>query len=284
VDEGKQLPLMKRVTLKSLKLLIQVALFFFGILGIFITWIFFQFPTDKEITGCITTKLYKVALCPSSGKYVRLGQVSDYLQKALVLTEDSSFYQHGGFDFQEMENSFKSNLQKGKYARGGSTITQQLAKNLFLSKEKTLHRKFFEALITLRMEKILSKREILEKYLNVVQFGKDLYGIKAASQFYFKKSPAELSLPESAFLVFLLPSPEKYSRSYFQGSLTPFARKRVQTIIERMFMYQRVTESEYQIAMADIDHFIHGGEKDSELSFDILDEKSEEDIEGELEL
>jgi monofunctional biosynthetic peptidoglycan transglycosylase len=275
---------MKRVTLKTLSLVLKISLFFFFLLGALATWIFLQFPSDKEITGCLTTKLYKVELCPNSGKYVRLNQISEYMQKAVVLTEDSSFFQHKGFDFQEMENSLKSNLEKGKYARGGSTISQQLAKNLFLTKEKTLHRKFFEALITVRMEKILSKREILEKYLNVVQFGKNLYGIKAAAQFYFKKSPANLTLPESAFLVFLLPSPEKYSRSYFQGALTPFARKRVKTIMERMFTYQRVTDSEYQMAMAEIDQFIHGGKKETELNFEDLGDKSEEDLEGELEL
>ncbi len=248
---------MTKTLINTFKLSAKVALVFFAAGLIMLTWMISQFPTDKDIKGCITTKLYKVDLCPTSKNYVHLKHVSENMIKALVLTEDSSFYQHHGFDFQEMENSFKSNLEKGKFARGGSTITQQLAKNLFLSKDKTIQRKLLEALITMRIEKVLSKKEILEKYLNAVQFGKDLYGLKPASEFYFKKSPAELSLDESAFLVFLLPSPEKYSRSYFKKSLTPFARHRVKTIIERLFTYDRITKEQYEIGTANIDSFLN---------------------------
>lgn len=240
----------------TLRLSAKVALAFLALGLAVLTWMISQFPTDKEIKGCLTTKLYAVELCPTSKNYVPLRQVSENLIKALILTEDSSFYQHHGFDFQEMENSFKANLEKKKFARGGSTISQQLAKNLFLSKDKTIQRKILEALITMRMEKVLSKKEILEKYVNVVQFGKDLYGVKAASAFYFKKMPSELSINEAAFLVFLLPSPEKYSRSYFKGTLTPFARQRMKTIIERLFTYERISKEQFEFGMANLDSFI----------------------------
>ena len=89
------------------------------------------FPSNKEIKGCIVTKLYNVNLCPGSKDYVRLNQISPFLRKAVLISEDSAFYQHNGFDFQELEKSFKTNLEKGKFARGGSTITQQLVKNLY---------------------------------------------------------------------------------------------------------------------------------------------------------
>jgi monofunctional biosynthetic peptidoglycan transglycosylase len=208
----------------------------------------------------MTTSLYHVHLCPGTDSYVRLNQISQYLQKAVVLTEDSSFWTHEGFDLHEMQNSLKANLEKGKFARGGSTITQQLAKNLFLSKEKTLSRKILEAVITVRIEKTLSKKDILERYLNVVQFGKDIYGVKSAAKFYFSKTPENLSLAESAFLVFLLPNPEVYAKSFYKKQLTPFAKTRLNTIVDRMYQYDRVTESEYLAAKSELQYFLTGEE------------------------
>ena len=107
-----------------------------------------EIPSAKDIQDCLTTKMYHVHLCPSSANYVRYNDISPILIKAIVLTEDSAFWQHGGFDFLEMRRSLETNLKKGKYARGGSTITQQLARNLFLTEQKTLMRKALEALIT----------------------------------------------------------------------------------------------------------------------------------------
>ncbi len=181
-------------------------------------------------------------------------------KKSAVLTEDSSFWDHQGFDLQEMQNSLKTNLAKGKFARGGSTITQQLAKNLFLSKDKTLLRKFLEAILTVRLEKALTKKQILERYLNVVQFGKDIFGIKAASEFYFHKSPFDLDLVESTFLTFLLPSPEVYSKSFYKKKLTPFASKRLNTIIDHLYQYKRISETEYLSAKAELESFLGGSD------------------------
>lgn len=238
-------------TLKMLFLIAGcVALVFLFVASIFLG----QIPSDKEIRSCLTTKLYQVKLCPGSSTYVKYSQISPYLVKAVVLTEDSSFWQHNGFDFGELQKSLETNLKKGRYARGGSTITQQLAKNLFLSKDKTMTRKGLEAVITLRLEKVLTKKEILERYLNVVQFGKDLYGVKAASQFYFQKSPGQLDVVESAFLAFLLPSPENYSKSFFRKQLTPFARARLNQIVERLYEYERINSDEYEAARSKIAH------------------------------
>ena len=204
--------------------------------------------------------MYQVELCPTSSNYVRIGSISTYLQKSVVLTEDSAFFTHHGFDLNEMQNSLKSNLEKGKFARGGSTISQQLVKNLFLSKDKTLTRKALEAVITIRLEKALNKKEILERYLNVVQFGKDLFGIKAAAQFYFKKSPADLDVLESAFLTFLLPSPEVYAKSFYKKQQTHFAHQRLEQIVDHLYQYQRITEQEYLVAKANLDNFLSGQE------------------------
>ncbi len=217
-----------------------------------------NFPSDKEIKGCLLTKLYAVHLCSTSKDYVQISRVSSFLKKAILLSEDSTFYQHSGFDFQEMENSLKKNLEKGRFARGGSTITQQLAKNLFLSKEKTLTRKFKEALITIRLEKILSKNEIFEKYLNVIQFGKNIFGVKKAAEFYFKKSPSELNIVESSFLAFLLPGPEVYAKSFFRKKLTPFAVKRMNDILSKLHATNQIDDDDYLLASAELETFLSG--------------------------
>lgn len=221
--------------------------------------IFSQIPSRKQIRGCLVTEMYKVNLCPGSKDYVPISKISKHLQQSVVLTEDSTFWDHQGFDFQEIQRSFEKNLEKGRFARGGSTISQQLAKNMFLNSEKSLQRKVFEAIITLQIERNLSKKEILERYLNVVQFGPKIYGVKAASQFYFKKSPQNLDLIESAWLTFLLPSPDKYSVSYFKKTLTPFARKRLRQISQNMYRYQRASANDYRLALGRIDHFLTGG-------------------------
>jgi monofunctional biosynthetic peptidoglycan transglycosylase len=264
-----------RISYQTLSLGLKVTVLFCLLIGFLAFWALSQIPSDKNIRGCLTTKLFKVNLCPGSASYSKLNQISPYLQKSVVLTEDSAFWNHRGFDLQEMQNSLKQNLEKGRFARGGSTITQQLAKNLFLSKEKTLTRKALEAVITVRIEKVLTKKEILERYLNVVQFGKNIYGVRQAAQYYFKKSPSELSLVESAFLTFLLPNPEIYSKSFYKKSLTPFARTRLNTIIDRLYQYSRVSEDEYLIAKSDLEYFLTG--KEAPVIDPLLDEMNEED-------
>jgi len=237
--------------------LIVVIFSVFSVLISAILLVYLQIPGDKKITGCITTEMYKVDLCPSSKTYVPLSRISKYLQKTVVLTEDSTFFQHDGFDWESIEKNAKENFEKGQYKRGGSTISQQLAKNLFLSKEKTMSRKFFEFFITMKIEKLLSKKEILERYLNVVEFGKNIYGVRSAASFYFQKSPSELSVVESAFLAMLLPNPVKYSASFHKKQLTPFAKKRLSRIVNDMVQYQRITPEEHSIAMAELQSFLN---------------------------
>lgn len=212
-------------------------------------------PSQDEIKGCLTTAMFEVKLCPGSPNYVKLSSISNHLKKAVIAAEDAHFYQHQGFDWEAIQNSFEKNLAEGRYVRGGSTITQQLAKNMFLSKNKSLWRKFREALITKEIENTLKKNEILERYLNVVQFGKNIFGVKSASQFYFKKHPSELSLNESIFLVFLLPSPEKYSHSYFRKELTNFARRRMKTLLTSLAKTGKISEGEFQSAIDQLSYF-----------------------------
>ncbi|MES3036651.1 MAG: monofunctional biosynthetic peptidoglycan transglycosylase [Bdellovibrionota bacterium] len=259
----------------------------FLILGILVGLGFYiSLPTEKEIRGCIVTKMYEVNLCPGSKDYVPLKSISRFMQRAVVLTEDGQFFTHDGFDWEAIEKNAKLNMKKGGYKRGGSTITQQLAKNMFLSKEKTLWRKGVEALITYRLEKYLTKKEILERYLNVVEFGKDVYGIKEASSYYFKKHPSELGIVESAFLAMVLPSPVKYSSSYFKKELTPFAKKRIQRIVTDMWRSGLISEGDYQMALGEMNYFFgspppplvegEGEDWDPETIPDDLDERQQE--------
>lgn len=228
---------------------------FFAVGLVAALWLWITLPNAATIKGCLTTTMFEVQLCPTGPQYSKLNNISKFLRRAVITTEDGHFYQHNGFDWEALQNSFEENLEKGRYVRGGSTISQQLAKNMFLTRDKTIWRKVKEALTTYQIEKTLNKNEILERYLNVVQFGKNIFGVKKAAHFYFHKSPTELNLVESAFLAFLLPSPEKYSRSYYKKELTGFARKRMNFIIKGLYKIGQVNESEYNEAMAQLSYF-----------------------------
>ncbi|MES2769371.1 MAG: biosynthetic peptidoglycan transglycosylase, partial [Bdellovibrionota bacterium] len=166
--------------------------------------------------------------------------------------EDGGFYTHKGFDVEELKNSFMKNIKKMSFARGGSTITQQLAKNLYLTPEKTLTRKLKELILTKRIEERYSKDVILEKYLNVVEFGKGIYGIKAATEYYFQKPPSMVTPLEAAFIAFLLPNPDKYAVSFKKKELTPFARSRIKDILFKMQHYKKIHPAEHSTAKAQL--------------------------------
>jgi monofunctional biosynthetic peptidoglycan transglycosylase len=142
--------------------------------------------------------------------WVPLSRISPYLRQAVVAAEDASFFTHEGFDWEGIKNAALYNLEAGKLKRGGSTITQQLAKNLYLSSERSLFRKAREALITRSLEHELTKERILELYLNVAEWGQGLYGAEAAARHHFKKSSQDLTADEAAWLAAILPSPRRY--------------------------------------------------------------------------
>ena len=139
--------------------------------------------------------------------YVPLSKISPYAAKAVLIAEDDKFYSHEGFDFEAMQKAIEKDIKLGKLKYGGSTISQQLAKNLFLSPTKNPLRKIKEAILTWRIENNLSKRRILELYLNVAEWGDGIFGIEAASRHYFGKSAAELAPMEAARLAAVLPNP-----------------------------------------------------------------------------
>jgi monofunctional biosynthetic peptidoglycan transglycosylase len=142
--------------------------------------------------------------------WVSLSRVSPHLQRAVIAAEDAQFFSHEGFDWEGVRDAAIKNLEAGKVIHGGSTITQQLAKNLYLSSERSLLRKAQEALITRSLEQHLSKRRILELYLNVAEWGRGIYGAEAAAQHHFHKSALELTEEEAATLAAILPAPRRY--------------------------------------------------------------------------
>ena len=147
---------------------------------------------------------------PRNPDWVSLENIPADLKNAVLAGEDFSFYSHNGIDWYELYESFKRNIREHRFARGASTLTQQLAKNLFLSRDKTLKRKVKELILTNRMEKTLTKDRILELYLNVVELGDMVYGVGAGVRHHFGKKPDELSLRECTFLAAMLPGPKVY--------------------------------------------------------------------------
>ncbi len=152
--------------------------------------------------------------------WVPLSSVSPYLVKAVLISEDDKFYTHEGFDYEAIERAVKKDLKTGKFRSGGSTLSQQLARNLYLSPAKSLSRKAREAVMTWRMERTLSKKRILELYLNVVEWGDGIFGAEAASRYYYGKPALELTALESARLASILPNPRRYSPTGNQGYVT----------------------------------------------------------------
>lgn len=163
-------------------------------------------------------------------RWVPYHRISAQLKRAVVAAEDAKFVGHEGFDWEAIQKAMERNERKGAVVAGASTISQQLAKNLFLSGERSWLRKAQEAVITAMLETAMSKRRILEIYLNVAEWGEGVFGAEAAAQYHFGVSAGELNAEQGAWLAVILPSP----RRYFRGYATPYLQRRVDTILERM--------------------------------------------------
>jgi monofunctional biosynthetic peptidoglycan transglycosylase len=165
---------------------------------------------------------------------VNYDQISVHVKRALIAGEDAKFVYHHGFDWDGIRAALTKNDKKGHIVAGGSTISQQLAKNLFLSNGRSYVRKGEEAVITWMMERMWSKARILDVYLNVIEFGNGIYGIEAASQFYYGKSAAEINQNEAAKLAGLVPNPDYYE-------LHPHDRKMLRRVaIIRRYMLHSI--------------------------------------------
>ncbi|HPQ38508.1 MAG TPA: PBP1A family penicillin-binding protein, partial [Synergistaceae bacterium] len=175
--------------------------------------------------GNVLTRLYE-----ENRKWVPLNDISPWMVQAVIAAEDSSFYQHSGLDFQGIARALLVDIMHKEVKQGGSTITQQVARTLFLTHEQTLERKAKEAILAFRLEKLFSKDQILEMYLNSVHVGHGAWGIGAASQIYFGKVPNQLSLAEASIIAGILPAPGRYSPYRSEEA----ARNRQQYVLRRM--------------------------------------------------
>ncbi len=167
-------------------------------------------------------------------QWIDYTKISTNLKRAVIASEDAKFMTHHGFDWQGIEHAFKKNVKKGKLVAGGSTITQQLAKNLFLSSKRSLVRKFEEVIITVMLEQLLTKKRIYEIYLNVIEWGNGVFGAEAATRHYFNKGAHRLSTSEAARLAVMVPNP----RYYDKHRNTRYLNRRTATISARLYMVQ----------------------------------------------
>ncbi len=163
-------------------------------------------------------------------QWVAISKISPNLQRAVMTAEDAKFNTHNGFDWDGIKLAYKKNIKRGRIVAGGSTISQQLAKNLFLSASKTPWRKAQEAIITMMIELIMPKQRILELYLNLVEWGNGIFGAQAAAQHYFHRSAQYLSKYQSANLAAMLPNPRYYDKHRY----TPFLHKKTARIVQQM--------------------------------------------------
>jgi monofunctional biosynthetic peptidoglycan transglycosylase len=187
----------------------------------------------------------------ASPDFIALRDIPPLFVRTLLLAEDAGFYGHRGIDLRELPTALLTNWSRGSAARGASTITQQLAKNLFLSRDKQLGRKLEELAITFLLESALGKNRILEIYLNIIEWGPDLRGLRPAALAYFAREPQALTPAEMAFLVAIIPGPIKYQSSFAHGSPGPGLRALIDALLGKLHSVDAIGEEEYQRALAE---------------------------------
>ena len=193
-------------------------------------------------------KDHRFVVGPRNPRWTPYRAIPAALKKAVVASEDANFYSHEGVDYEAIGEAIKTDWRKGKFVHGGSTITQQLAKNLFLTREKTLIRKVKEFVLARRMDDALSKSRILELYLNVVELGPMVYGVGHASHYYFGKPPSALTVRECAFLASMLPGPKIYNPYRKMGRVM----QRCDRILRRMVSARMISREEYDAALSEV--------------------------------
>jgi len=202
--------------------------------GWYLGWVVWWKYVDPGSTSFMTQRLdalrEKKPAADLRYRWVPYAKISRHLKHAVVAAEDDKFIDHEGFDWEGMQKALEKNRKKGKVVAGGSTISQQLAKNLFLSASKTPWRKAQEAVITVWLEALWDKRRILEVYLNVVEWGEGVFGAEAAATRYFRTTAAGLNAEQAARLAVLLPAPRKYEKNPYSAYLNA----RTQSILARM--------------------------------------------------
>lgn len=223
--------LLWRWTARALLLfLAMVVIYQFWLFGHVVWWVRFNPSTSAFMETRLDVLQDKNPKAELRHKWVPYERISIHLKRALIAAEDARFLDHDGFDWAAIQKAYEKNLKKGKVVAGGSTISQQLAKNLFLSGRRTPWRKAQEAAITIMIETVMSKRRIFEIYLNIIEWGDGVFGAEAAARHYYGTSAAYLDAYQAARLAAMVPKPRYYDRVRY----TPLLERRTAIILEYM--------------------------------------------------
>ena len=211
--------------------LAAIVVYQFWIFGNVVWWVWFNPSTSAFMERRLEVLQEDNPEAALRHKWVPYARISINLKRAMIAAEDAKFLDHDGFDWEAIQKAYEKNIVKGKIVAGGSTISQQLAKNLFLSGKRTPWRKGQEALITVMIEKVMTKRRIFEIYLNIIEWGNGVFGAEAAARHYFGTSAANLDAEQAAQLAAMVPKPRYYDRVRY----TPLLERRTGIILERMY-------------------------------------------------
>lgn len=233
------------------------------ILGFALLWVTLPDPSPLARTAPATTALIeqrraearaqKRTLRPQRN-WIPLEQVPGFAVDAVLLSEDARFFGHEGIDWEATREAAEHDLARGRFAHGGSTITQQLAKNLWLGTEKSLFRKGREAVLAWKLERALSKRRILALYLNVAEWGNGVFGIEAGARSRFGVGAADLSVAQGVVMASMLPAPRKVNL----GQPSTWIQRRSRRLLDRMAQAGRLSAEEHQRASAELEHILAG--------------------------
>lgn len=225
-----------------------------GALALFVLW--FVPPVYKLKFSSVTVTRwkpkaasYEAKVGPGQPGWTSAKKISKHGLYAIIAAEDGRFYEHHGFDIEAIQKSIEYNRKRKSYARGASTISQQVVKMAFLSREKTLIRKAREAIGTVLMELLLSKEEILEWYINLAEFGDGVYSVADGSRYWFHTKPELLSIEQAVHLALVLPSPNKWSAGLRKKALSSFGHKRFAAILNNMRMSGHITKAQWAAAV-----------------------------------
>jgi monofunctional biosynthetic peptidoglycan transglycosylase len=184
---------------------------------------------------------------PVPYKWTSIDQINRELLYAIVMSEDGDFFSHKGIDYDALISALGENIKRREWSLGASTISQQTIKNIYLTESKNLYRKLKEIISVQRLEKSLTKNEILELYLNLIEFGPDIYGIHAAAKYYFNTTPKNINAAQGAFLAILMPSPRKYHFTVFQNQHFAKRHKRkYKRILQDMLYKEYISPKQYR--------------------------------------
>ncbi len=245
------------MALPSFKSVLKFILFYaasYVLLGIvFVSYVYLTLPDFDKLKNSIPRKTemmeYRAEqhdreFSPQRVRYdwIPLSRIPELMRKSVIVSEDASFWVHQGIDWYEVRQSLKENISEGEFARGGSTITQQLVKNLYLKPKKSISRKLKEWIWAEQIEKHLTKSRILELYLNLVEWGDNIYGIKKASQIYFGRTPRYLSLDQMVRLAAVLPNPHRMKPNNVNYAV--YWRSNI--ILRRLYRFNFISKEKYE--------------------------------------